>query len=105
MSGDVFLSELFVRALSHVSATEQIVDPCVGSYGFGIFGATQYVLWYCLSFVLTHLSQADGFKTLDLPCPAFSNDVYAGGIQDLGGYAEEDYGGGAYFEGGYGYAS
>ena len=40
MSGDVFLSELFVRALSRVSATEQIVYPCVGSYGFGIFGAT-----------------------------------------------------------------
>ena len=27
--------------------------------------------WYCLSFVLTQLSQADGFKTLDHPCPAF----------------------------------
>ena len=36
MSGDVFLFELFVRALSHVSATEQIVYPCVGSYDFGI---------------------------------------------------------------------
>ena len=37
MSGDVFLSELFVRELSRVSATEQIVYPCVGSYVWDFF--------------------------------------------------------------------
>ena len=61
--------------------------------------------WYCLSFVLTQLSQADGFKTLDHPCPAFPNVVLAGGNQGPDDHAEKDYGGGAYFEGGYGYAS
>ena len=54
-----------------------------------------------MSFVLTQLSQADGFKTLDHPCPAFSDVDLAGGDQDFGDYTEEDYGGGAYFEEGY----
>ena len=58
-----------------------------------------------MSFVLTQLSQADGFKTLDHPCPAFSDVDLAGGDQDFDDYTEEDYGGGAYFEGDYGYAS
>ena len=58
-----------------------------------------------MSFVLTQLSQADGFKTLDHPCLAFSDVDLAGGDQDFGDYMEEDYGGRAYFEGGYGYAS
>ena len=58
-----------------------------------------------MSFVLTQLSQADGFKTLDLPCLAFSDVDLAGGYQDFDDYMEEDYGGGAYFEGGYGYAA
>ena len=35
MSGDVFLSEFFVRALSSISAMEQIVYPCVVSYVLG----------------------------------------------------------------------
>ena len=35
MSGDVFLLELFVRALSRISATEQIVYPCIESYVLG----------------------------------------------------------------------
>ena len=58
-----------------------------------------------MSFVLTQLLQADGFHALDHPCPAFLNVDLAEGVQDLGEYADEDYGGGAYFEGGYGYAS
>ena len=58
-----------------------------------------------LSFVLTQLSRADGFKTLDHPCPVFSDVGLASGNQDFGDYTEEDYGGGAYFEGGCGYAS
>ena len=58
-----------------------------------------------MSFVFTQLSQADGFYTQDLPCPAFPDVDFAGAAQDLGEYAEEDYGGEDYFEGDYGYAS
>ena len=58
-----------------------------------------------MSFVLTQLSQADGFKTLDRPYPAISDVDLAGGDQDFDDYTEEDYDGRAYFEGGYGYAS
>ena len=37
MSGDVFLSELFVRALSHISAMEQICVHVIGSYVLGLW--------------------------------------------------------------------
>ena len=77
--------------------------PCIGSYVWDLWCGL--VSWYCLSFVLTQLSQGDGFKTLDHSCPAFSNVDLAGGDQDFIDYTEEDYGGRAYFEGGYGYAS
>ena len=101
MFGDVFLSKLFVRASRRISAMEQMCI-LVQEVTFGIYGL---VSWYCLSFVLTQLSQADGFKTLDHPCPAFPNVDFVRGKQDLGEYTEEDYGGGAYFEVGYEYAS
>ena len=42
MSGDVFLSELFIRALSRIPATEQICVLIRGSHGFGIYGT----IWY-----------------------------------------------------------
>ena len=38
MSGDVFLADLFIRALSRISATEQICVLVLGSYDFGTFG-------------------------------------------------------------------
>ena len=79
------------------------MHPCIGSYVWDLWCGL--VSWYCLSFVLTQLSQADGFKTLDHPCPAFSDVDLAGGDQDFSDYTEKDYDGGAYFEGGYGYAS
>ena len=43
MFGDVFLSELFVRALSRISATEQIVYHCIVSYVLG-FMVRFYIL-------------------------------------------------------------
>ena len=75
---------------------------------FGIL--VRFSILVIFEFVLTQLLQADGFKTLDHPCPAFSNVDFAGGNQGLGKYTEENYGGGAYsgrayFERGYGYAS